>query len=816
MDLPVCPSCHQSVIDDEAEDCPFCGTSMKAKPNPKPVASPVKPSTTASKPAPVKPAKPQPTLPGDDFPFEAELTTGKSAIQAMPNPTKQRTWKVICPMCDTPGYLPTTAAGQEVRCSNTKCVMPVFTAPAPKKEVAAPPPPPPKSNPLPMIIAATVVVMLAIGGGMYTFNALPNNNKGAGKGLSDEAREVLAEMNAGKKPIAPANPDPKGASDNQNKAGGPDKPTTVERSAEDRIRDALQLMRDSCLEKNKQRSKPYCRQLSAEANAVAGHAEAAREHLNQLLKVGNEVSYYRIIPLLDLFWGEFAAGEKKAATNTLNIAMSEVPKIPKFGRTRLDIAGRLAAAPVAAGRIPDAKKVLTEIQSAELEAQLAAQLQMAMDGHLVPLSDLHSVLPWQFPQAVAATASLIARGQLDVAAAWAVDQDSERAKAECLAIWAETFAETNAPAGSADSESAIADATKSLSPAMAARVWARAGCGRFAAQDALGTAEAIKRAQDLMSTIHVPERIVMPNVKTILRFKLPAATPLLEAATAMGEIAYVQALSAATKADAEKSLDAALAFADGVAPSATAARQLQEEADRRGPAGLRAYLKNELKLKSDDESRTAASNYKRIVNEILEAAKDRFEIQTQTLLRLRSAGVGLNSKVWIVTNARTTTDDLNQRDDFFATRLPSELIEGLKGTDEEKAILGAWSLRSKNSAPPRPVDLEFNQRLSSDVPGAVKFLLKALPKSNGREEILLRTTSRLAADKQISTVFQLIAELDDIVIREECYRLASGLATQRGQVNAVWDQVGIVTEQTEKVAICRGLVAGLAAELTAK
>ena len=103
-------------------------------------------------------------------------------------------------------------------------------------------------------------------------------------------------------------------------------------------------MKDSALATEKQRSKPYCRQLAAEANAVTGNPVAAREHLEQLLKVGSNVSYYRIVPLLDLFWSEWASGDKKTALKTLNTAVSEVPALPKFGRTRFEIIGRLVAA----------------------------------------------------------------------------------------------------------------------------------------------------------------------------------------------------------------------------------------------------------------------------------------------------------------------------------------------------------------------------------------------------------------------------------------------------------------------------------------
>jgi hypothetical protein len=176
MDFPVCPSCGQSVIDDDAEDCPFCGSSMKAKPGAKPApkaaAAPAKgaakPASAGAKPAApaAKGAAAKPATAGgagDDFPFDTDVPSAKTAIQAMPNPSKGRTLQVVCPMCETEGYVPPTAAGKEVKCANTKCMVPVFKAKA--ATVEAPPPPPPKKSNLVMLIGITVVVMALIGVG---------------------------------------------------------------------------------------------------------------------------------------------------------------------------------------------------------------------------------------------------------------------------------------------------------------------------------------------------------------------------------------------------------------------------------------------------------------------------------------------------------------------------------------------------------------------------------------------------------------------------------------------------------------------------
>ncbi|MFN7805400.1 MAG: hypothetical protein ACK5TO_15375, partial [Planctomycetaceae bacterium] len=41
MELAICPTCKQSVLDDDAVECPFCGSPMK------PGAAPARPQTRA-------------------------------------------------------------------------------------------------------------------------------------------------------------------------------------------------------------------------------------------------------------------------------------------------------------------------------------------------------------------------------------------------------------------------------------------------------------------------------------------------------------------------------------------------------------------------------------------------------------------------------------------------------------------------------------------------------------------------------------------------------------------------------------------------
>ena len=111
----------------------------------------------------------------------------------------------------------------------------------------------------------------------------------------------------------------------------------------------------------------------------------------------------------------------------------------------------------------------------------------------------------KFPQAAAVTFTLLNRGDLKTAAAWALAQTTDEAKSECLAVWAEEFSHQEASTGECDAAGTIASAVEPLAPPFAARVWARAGYGRWLAKDPAGVTKAIGLAQEKLATLTVPE-----------------------------------------------------------------------------------------------------------------------------------------------------------------------------------------------------------------------------------------------------------------------------------------------------------------------
>lgn len=813
MDFPVCPSCGQSVIDDDVDDCPFCGSSMKAKPgtkpSPKPAASakaaPGKPAAVekpAAKPAagkPGAPGRPAGTKPGpaDDFPFEAEVPGAKTAIQAMPNPSKGRSVLVVCPMCETEGYIPPTAVGKDVKCANTQCMVPIFKAPAPKVETAPPPAPKKKSN-LVMIGGVTVAVVGVVGvAAVFLPGMLTQKPKPAV--LSEEDKALLSQSSNPKPP-------PKTTSPTETKTDVPpaDVKTPEKEGATDELLAAVvkQLNDAALMNPPKQRSKPVCRQLAAEACIRLGDLKAASEHLSQLEIVGSNVPYYRIEPNVALFWLNWET-DKANAGKILDAALDDTRKLPKIGRHQMEVAGRLAAALVAAGRVKEAQDLLQSHQSAENDGQLAARTQIASDGQLARMTKTLAVLPWTRPQAAAATASLMARKQFAAAKTWSEAQSDDEAKSECFAIWAEGVAFHQSKPGPANLTPEIDDAIKGFSAALKARIWARASCGRYLAGDLPGAAETLKLAVAELAKVSVPAEPEMPAVKSTVNYKLPADSPLVHAATAAAEIAYVQTFWPEQKAQAEATLDLSLGFARGLAPAWGAVNERHNQAEQMGLMGLRDMLKREMSLKNDDQASQNAVRYRKVLADLKSAAQRRFVLQALTMSRLAEAG--LKDKVWSVVNDRSAESNINRRDDFLGTALIGELVEGFRGTDTEKAIQAAVG----GAQIVRP-DIAVVRELVQQNPGQAAEFVSRLPAENSpRDEIVLTVATSLAADGNSDATLAFVSKLTDPVLREDAYRLSAALLAQRGKVDAVWKQVAIAQQATEKASLCRSLVIGV-------
>jgi len=292
-----------------------------------------------------------------------------------------------------------------------------------------------------------------------------------------------------------------------------------------------------------------------------------------------------------------------------------------------------------------------------------------------------------------------------------------------------------------------------------------------------------------------------------LKYSSPAATPLVQAATTATEIAFVQSLSPSTLKDAEASLDQALQFARGLAPGLPAVAQRANEAEQAGAGGLLSLLKRELGLKSDDEARQRVGDYRRKLTDLLAASRQRFELQTAILSRLIDAG--LKDKAWFLVSTRSAEADASLRDDFLDSPLVGQLLEAHRGSDTEKAIRGALT---ENAAPQRPDAVIARELLNKgDATAAAEFVSNLDSKGGLRDTLALSLATELATTGKLEAAIAFIGRFEDIVLREEAFRLTAGLAAQRGQTDAIVKQLGLASQATEKAALGRGLIGGLKA-----
>jgi hypothetical protein len=801
MDFAVCPSCNQSVLDDDAENCPFCGASMKAKPGAKvavakPVAAPAKPAT-----------KPPAKSPDDDLPFDVEANLPRTDLKLAPTPTKGRTLKVTCPMCDAVGYVPPSAAGQPVRCLNSACPMPVFQVPALKSEPPPPPPPKPKGKPLVWGVL-TAVVVGGIGVGVWMVASRPNLETVV-KPLSPEDLQRIKDEEA-----RLAKAQALSASQAQDTPDGTVKDVPVEQTAsgeptaEEMIKQTLKLMEQAALQTGSQnRSKPFCRRLAAEAAALAGELPAAREHLLQLQKVGPELPFYRIGGLTEIFWREHAAGQKAAALAALDQALTETKSLPTYGRDHLDLATRLAAALAVAERLPAARELIQAHQSPGIEGETSAYVQTLL-AHPDPIPaarqiDWQPIVMRQMPQAAAVSAILQWKGHSATALEWARGWSDEEIRAECLTALVEAalWGGTDLPLQEIE---ALPAENQLLLWARAAR--RQAALGQF---DAAKTS--VQNALTVRERVTLPAEFVLPDTPALMKWKPASKTSLVALAAGYAELAVVQQLVAEDAAAASTALERAVQVCRGIGPALAPIQKLQTEADRLGLTGLRQKLKMELELRTDDLARQMVGPYRKALTDLEQAAQERFVLQTMILSR--AAKAGLEDAAWTIVSSRGSATDPLRREPYFHTEVAGWLVERFRSrgaNDVAQAVIAA-ATEAGVAQVLRPVAADFEAHLAAGRFKEATALVKR-PEAKDQADLLVFTAAaRLSAQDPLDKTWQFISLVGDGVLREQVWELAGQIASRRGQAAAVFQQLSAMTSATEKIALGKGLIAGLQA-----
>lgn len=840
--LPTCPACKQSVLDDDAVNCPFCGANMKTgkggqaiapKATPKPVAKerPSVPAATApaAKAAPTKPAPAASKSTDDDDPFGVDAAANSRAIPLSPRPAKGKTVRLVCPMCETPGFAGADAAGKEVKCCNEQCALPIFTAPKSGAADASSDPRTP-TRPIPtvsapaakkaspaMLMTAVSTLILAGGSLWYFVFKEPDGIKPppaaptSGSPLPVvNTPSVVTKKDDDKQPAAKAKP----------------------RGEELRAAILPHIVEVSRVT-DKNRSKHFCRRLAAEAYIEAGDLKAANENISQLLNLAPKLPFHQVSPFTQMAWRELSAGNADGAKSALDAAWKSASELPAVSRLSFDATTDLAAALFVSGRADDAlglmkKENMLPSGSSGTLAGLSRRAQLTHSFDLDEAATSLPIIPWKAPQWVVTTMTLVLQGHADKGAEWSKFCPDPETKAECWAVWGDSvIVSPNSATSSKDD--AITAALRDESPATQARVWARVAGGRLALQQKEAANRALANAATAVKTISVPADFALPEMKEMLKLDLADTVTSKLDAIAAAEVARVQTLLGQTQPAAE-SLAAAMQHLRSQAPSPVVANRLFE-ATSRDVNTVKAQLKAALNLKTDDRVVQALTTYRAKCRLMNDAANARFALQTEIL----KAAVDwpLLEAVWNEATARIgDSTPPESREDFLKTNLSVRLGQRLRAAGEidqarqcENAVT-TGELTDARDALQRETAAKAERGEINGI--AQKLGAYQSTKAEGEKvssedtdwPLLwgLRLACRLAKAGKTDQAFDLVGGFKDMLWREEGFEmLAAILAKDPATAEPVWKKYRpSLLSPTERIAIFRGLCAGLSASLTAK
>lgn len=832
MEFRTCPACKASVLEDDVEDCPFCGASMSGKPSASPPTKPaVKP--TARTPAPatkqpaspsikgaasVKPAsavsrprpEPEPEKSEDNAdPFEVDPQLHKQAAQVAIKAGKGRTIEVKCPMCETIGFIAPTQAGKDVKCCNPSCRLPIFKAPrlpeAPKVE-------PEKSKGLSvgMLALLAILGLGGVGGAVYWFV------------FREEPKPI---SNAPTVPDVPIEPREK-EKHRENVVV-----LEVKREVTD-LAEMRTLALQGVLKLGVQhdiRNKSLGRKLSAEALLITGDLLGAKEQID---KIGTAPSVlpYTVEPLALLAHQQLDAGDRTSAEATLNDAVEKATKLPNILRSHSDTVIVLAAALVRFNRTTEAESLLAKFEQTDKggRSTLSEMWRASLDQGTFDFeyeTNLSQLELSGHPLRVASAIHLCRHGQWDVALTWcqaAKDQVVRDASfAACAGMMAAQLARRPDPT----LENKLTTTIDKADLAAKVRMINAVDEVRLLNGDASVTLAKATETAQLLASVTIPSPMKTPGMSEIYHSKgspfagLPDPAPGTSLALAFADVADLQ-MKLGDQAAGWKAVGQAMQILQSVSPSPTIARQLFEQSNNQIEA-VKGQLDAQLKLGGNEaKKRLALSQYRGQCEELLKVADRRFSLQ-QTVLR-RAMRHGLFQEVWRYMQEQEqaepelrepyrTGSELSQF--LYYRALSHEAREFLEQTWKELTPVEQDAIKAVEptagllgSLVPLAKSGKYREAAESLKP----LYAKALVDRHLIDRHVLEQSSIYARDS-VSNSYTYVQRLADPTIREDAMRLLAGLSVQRGTAPELWKLIETDREipATDKASAYLGFLEGI-------
>ncbi len=839
MDFRSCPDCKASVLEEDVDECPFCGASMSGKPSkasaPKPTpAKPAAKSPAAAGPAasgaakpgagqrgpaksdparpvaggkpgtpkPTRPSTEKPGAPASDDPFDVDTSALRRAVKLAPKPVKGRTLEVVCPMCETPGYMQPSDAGKDVHCCNPACLVPVFKTQKPKVEVAAAP----KESKLnPLVLGGGAVAAIALGIGVYVvLFAKPEvvqQNLGPAENTAPEVIPDLVPKNT----IVRQEEKP---------------PMTLA----DIKKNSLTSIVERARQRDKNRHAEYGFQLAAESFAAVGDLPKAREQLGRLQAAGPSVAYLQIEPLVEVAWSQIQAGKKAEAVQTAQDALSKAKNLPKTIRKTHDGVISLVALLVAVDLVDEANNLIEQEADFGARGLLSLYWRCAMDARTYDINresqfTWHTIVP--HPLRMGAVETLVARNQTEAALKFAGSGRSGDSHAACRAAWAGRLL-TLRPSEAVTQITAAIDAGQ-FDAATQTQIWASVSDAARSLKDTATAAASLEKAKAALATLPAPSVLKFPSMKQVHDSEskphagLPDPAPAKSAALAASQIALAELRAGRTDAAIEP-LTLALNFFRAMTPS-PAVTKARLDACQNQESTVRADLAKALNLpNTEDRIRIPFSRYRTQCRKLNELAEHRLELQV-TLLRAAALS-GFEDGVWKVATERQSAEE-SEREPYLQTSLPS-LIQSLADanglTELAAKVKSAFTQKALTPDPLDQILATTRQHVATGKISAASTVLEKAYRSALSKRfpfhldlIAMEIGGRVQESQPPAQSVAFIQALYDLLIQEDLFQLLAGDSVRRGLAPELWKltENSRALDALEFVAIYRGFISGI-------
>ena len=730
-----------------------------------------------SSPAPEsKPAETSSSTGGDDEdPFAITgAPQSRKALQCARKPIKGRTRKVVCPMCDTPGFIPKSAFGKQVRCANKECMVPVFTAESPDKaEEKAPTRISDEEAPVPTATDAAGSskgsIAVKIGGGVVLI-AL-----GLGIAFYFQSQTGETELPPPNIPIAAA-----GSDEEEPDVQGGDQEPVVEQTDHDTLaREVIAGMIEAA-RANDNQQRGHSRRLTGDAYLQLGDNENAEQEFKQMQVVSvrhrEKSDHYIVGPYTTRYWQLKTVGDAAGAQAALEKALPLAEKIPLTGGLSTNFAVSLAAVMADSGQLDAA----TQLVIAHQRDQTMGTYHDGVRGtawhitaeklwkHSQSSLSVLRVYTWNDPLVTATAVDLALNGSWQSAINLATKSAQEQTVCDTLSVVAYLSNLLNA----GDDVLAVI-----LNAAAERGGVTEIAVASIIARDQTQTS-AWQRAGELVDALAESDVAVPGSIPEIIEAQRPDMSKLLPMAGALTEFAITaQKRGESERAEAVVSKLTTMLMAE--VPPTPVVRRLATEVDANAKQ-VQTEVAKSLGIRKFDDARNKFVAYRKSVDRMVRASEQRRVYLLQQLGHMVQAGAGslVNS---ILGDTENMTAQEVAVDDLMAvlklSALESKAPLALTVPDGSLKVAAAREARTSPSAfyKVAPVCVTVAEKIRADGDLTAFAQLSSIPELPGfRAAICTRLTElRISAEQPTRERLEEILKIPVETWRRNCLQMAT-------------------------------------------